>query len=71
MIVAKYGHTIVERNRLRRRLRDLTRIRLLPGCVSVDMIIRALPKAYDVDFRELGTEVDEIRRELGSIVPEA
>lgn len=68
VIVAKSGHTIVERNRLRRRLRDLARVHLLPGCIGVDMIVRALPEAYSVDFRQLGMEVDEIKRELTSIV---
>lgn len=64
VIVGKYGHTIVERNRLRRRLRDLARVRLLPGCFGLDMVIRALPEAYGVDFNQLGTEVDEIKREM-------
>ena len=70
MIVAKYGHTIVERNRLRRRLRELARIRLLPACNGVDIVIRALPEAYRVDFRQLGTEVDEIKKGLRLIVPQ-
>jgi ribonuclease P protein component len=70
VIVGKYGHTIVERNRLRRRLRELARIRLLPGCNGVDIVIRPLAEAYRVDFRQLGIEIDEIKRGLRLIVPQ-
>ena len=70
VIVAKYGHTIVERNRLRRRLRELTRIRLIPSCIGTDLIVRALPGAYGVDFQQLGNEMDEIRKHVLMITPE-
>ena len=69
VIVAKCGHTIVERNRLRRRIRELARIRLIPHCVSVDMVIRALPSAYGAAFSQLGAEVDAIRMRLVTIAP--
>ncbi len=64
VIVAKYGHTIVERNRLRRRLRELIRTLLIPYLSGMDLIIRALPSAYDVGFKELSMEVDRIRTRL-------
>lgn len=69
VIVGKYGHTIIERNRLRRRLRELARIRLLPSCNGVDIVIWPLREAYRVDFRQLGIEIDEIKRGLRLIVP--
>ena len=64
VVVAKYGHTIVERNRLRRRLRELLRTLLIPHLSGMDLIIRALPSAYDVGFKELSMAVDRIRAQL-------
>ena len=60
VIVPKYGRMIVERNRLRRRLRELVRIRLLPSLVGRDVLIRALPQAYSASFDVLAREIDGI-----------
>ena len=64
VIVAKHRHTIVERNRLRRRLRELARIRLMPRNVSMDVVIRSLPGAYDATFAVLAAEIDQVGHEL-------
>ena len=64
VVVAKHGHTIVERNRLRRRLRELARVRMLPEHSRMDVVLRSLPKAYDVDFNALREEIDWISSEL-------
>ena len=65
VIVGKHGHTIVERNRLRRRLRELARVRILPGHTGMDVVLRSLPKAYDATFNDLGNEIDQINEALG------
>ena len=57
--------TVVERNRLRRRLRELARIRLIPFHSELDVVIRSLPTAYDASFSALTKEIDEIGRQLG------
>ena len=67
VIVPKYGCTIVERNRLRRRLRELARTVLIPTCSSIDLVIRALPAAYRADFSSLAREIDTIRTKLSLI----
>ncbi len=64
VIVARHGHTIVERNRLRRRLRELTRVRMLPYHSGMDLVVRSLPGAYSAEFRILGEEIDWISGEL-------
>lgn len=66
VIVPKYGHIIVERNRLRRRLRELVRIDLLPKCTNVDLVLQALPPAYRADFNVLGAEVRTVVERLSS-----
>ena len=67
MVVPKYSHTIVDRNQLRRRIRELTRTALIPGCKGIDLIIRALPVAYEADFGSLAAEIDTIKTKLSLI----
>ena len=61
----KQKHTSVERNRLKRRLRELARTRLLPVLPPVDLVIRTLPEAYGATFaaleREVGTVAERLR----------
>ncbi len=64
VVVAKHGHTIVERNRLRRRLRELVRVRMLPRHARMDVVLRSFPKAYEAAFSVLGEEIDWISGEL-------
>lgn len=61
-VVPKYGHTAVLRNRLKRRLRELARVELLPHLPPVDLVIKARREGYDADFAMLRVEVGEIRR---------
>jgi len=61
VIVPKYGHRIVDRNRLKRRLREIGRRQVLPvldaAGVSKDVLIRARRSAYGTDFAGLSSEV--------------
>jgi ribonuclease P protein component len=65
LIVPKQKHTSVERNRLKRRLRELARTRLLPVLPPVDVVVRTLPEAYGASFaaleREVGTILERLR----------
>lgn len=57
IVVPRHRHSAVERNRLRRRLREIGRRELLPGLIACGVhpriLIRARPQAYDVSFSEL------------------
>jgi ribonuclease P protein component len=54
VIVPKYGHSGVERNRLKRRLREIVRQDILwTIIVPVDLVIRASPQAYGVSYSAL------------------
>ena len=59
LVVPMYGHSAVERNRLKRRLREIVRTQLLPCLPPVDFLIRSRPSAYGVEFPIL---VDELTR---------
>jgi len=61
LIVPKHGHKIVERNLVKRRLREIGRRGVLPrldnAAVQVDVLIRARRPAYDAEFAQLEREV--------------
>jgi ribonuclease P protein component len=60
VVVPKHRHKIVERNRVKRRLRELVRIKLLPGLEGIDVLIRAKAEAYDSNFAQLARDVSAI-----------
>lgn len=60
VVVAKHGHGSVERNQLKRRLRELIRTTVLPHVGAVDLVWRAAPGAYDASFEALSLEVAEL-----------
>ncbi|MDT8342391.1 MAG: ribonuclease P protein component [Longimicrobiales bacterium] len=57
VVVPKHRHTIVERNLVRRRLREIGRVELLPRLRSagrsLDVLLRARPEAYGAPFASL------------------
>ncbi len=63
LIVPKHGREIVERNRLKRRLREIGRREVLPALdargPAGDVLIRARRRAYEADFGQLRSDVHE------------
>ena len=57
VLVPRYSESAVARNRLKRRLRELIRTRLLPVSLSVDIVIRARPDTYHAAFDELAADI--------------
>lgn len=55
VIVPRYSHSAVERNLVKRRLRNLIRTELLPTMATLDVVIRAAPGAYKADYDTLRT----------------
>jgi ribonuclease P protein component len=56
-IVPKHGQSCVARNQLKRRLRELVRVSVLPTLGPVDLVFRALPNAYAQSWTALSGEV--------------
>jgi ribonuclease P protein component len=56
-IVPKHKQTSVARNRLKRRLREIVRRRLLPALPPIDLVVRARPEAYGATFDALDAEL--------------
>lgn len=69
IIVPKHRHGSVARNGVKRRLRELTRLRLLPaldalGAADVGLLVRAGPNAYRATFGGLGRDVERAMKQL-------
>lgn len=64
VIVPRFAHTAPERNRLRRRVREICRRCVLPVLETrSDIAVRARPQAYDARFETLRAEI------VGSLCP--
>jgi ribonuclease P protein component len=57
-VVPKYKHSAVDRNRLKRRLRELSRLRLIPTDLAADVVLRIRPDAYDASFEALAADIE-------------
>ena len=69
-MVARYGRSAVQRNLLKRRIREIVRQDILPALRAsdraVDVLVRARRGAYDAPYAELR---DEMRTWLGKRWP--
>ena len=67
IIVPKHGHPNVERNRLKRRIRETVRrgwlARRWREGASIDLLVRARPSAYDLSAADLIARLGEALRE--------
>ena len=57
----RFGHTAVDRNTVKRRLRELVRLDLLPGMARMDLVLKATPAAYRAAFEALRADVAGVR----------
>ena len=64
LVVPKFGFTAVQRNKLKRRLRELTRLHLLQQSGSWDVLVRAKRDAYDATFERLRDEIGHVVTQL-------
>lgn len=68
LVVPKHGRPIVDRNRLKRRLREIGRREILPTLrrreVARDILVRARREAYEATFRELKGELVEVMESI-------
>jgi ribonuclease P protein component len=69
LVVPRFKHSAVSRNRVKRRLRELARMHLLPTGIDADVVLRIRPEAYDASFDSLAKEVqstiEQLRRWFG------
>ena len=68
-IVPKHRQTSVARNRLKRRLREIVRRRLLPTLPPIDLVVRARPEAYGATYDVLEGELARGSSKLAGLFP--
>jgi ribonuclease P protein component len=70
LVVPKHRNRVVDRNRVKRRLREIGRRDVLPRLraqeLSFDLLIRARKEAYEAGYQELRRELREVVEELCS-----
>jgi ribonuclease P protein component len=64
LVVPRFKQSAVDRNRLKRRLRELARLRLLPTDIAADIVLRIRPDAYRASFEALATDIDRALTQL-------
>lgn len=69
LIVPKHKRSSVDRNRLKRRLREIVRADVLPGLAAIDLVIRARPEAYGASVAMLRTELVRGADRLSAVAP--
>jgi len=67
-VVPKYSHSAVDRNRLRRRLREIVRTAVLGLLPPVDVVIKARPNAYIAQFSTLAEELSQVVGNVESLL---
>jgi len=70
VIVPRFGHTAVDRNTVKRRLRNLARTELLPSLPAFDVVIRATSGAYGASFDVLRGALQAAVQRLPKSVPD-
>jgi ribonuclease P protein component len=70
VVVPKHHRRVVDRNRVRRRLKEIGRKDILPAFserqIIGDLLIRARKEAYEASFRQLRRELLEVTEEICS-----
>jgi ribonuclease P protein component len=64
LVVPRFKQSAVARNRLKRRLRELTRLRLLPADLAADVVLRIRPEAYLATFEMLALDITHALAQL-------
>ena len=68
IVVPKHGHTAVRRNKLKRQLRELARVEVVPRRASRDILFRARREAYAADFPALRDAVTRVGETIATAV---
>jgi ribonuclease P protein component len=60
IVVGKFGFSAVARNQLKRRLRELVRLYMLPALPPMDLLVRARRDTYAATYAMLHDEVSAV-----------
>ena len=64
LVIPKHRHRIVDRNLLKRRIREVGRVEILPRLrgegLEIDVLVRARREAYTASFQEIREELLQV-----------
>lgn len=66
IIVPRHSHSAVDRNLVKRRLREIVRTEQLARATSGELVVFALPAAYNASFDRLRDELMKLFRKAGA-----
>lgn len=66
-VIPKHKQSAVSRNRLKRRLREIVRTKLLRRLPALDVVVRAKPAAYTATHSVLEAELVGLERSLARV----
>lgn len=69
-VVSRRAGRAVERNRIRRRLREAVRLHYQRICPGWDLVFIARPSMGQADFRQVGVALEELLRQAGLWQPQ-
>ncbi|NUQ21280.1 MAG: ribonuclease P protein component [Gemmatimonadaceae bacterium] len=69
LVVPKHGRSAVDRNRLKRRLREIVRTRILSGAPPIDLVLHVRPTASQPPIEDLTAIGEQTHREAHRIAP--
>ena len=64
LIVPRLKYSAVARNQLKRRLRELVRLNLVPTTLSIDIVLRIRSETYQASFEALQTDISRVVSQL-------
>jgi ribonuclease P protein component len=64
LVIPRFKHSAVMRNQLKRRLRELARLQLVPLMIRMDVVMRIRPDAYEATFAALASDIARILEQL-------
>ena len=71
IVVPKYKQSSVDRNRLKRRMRELARTRWLHWLpAGADVVLRVVPAAYEATFERLAEQIGRAGERIQRLVTE-
>ena len=68
LIVPLYKHSAVARNKIKRRLRELVRLHMLPSEFAADVVLRIRPGAYTASFDALSADIARAMLQITRVI---
>lgn len=66
-VIPKHNQSNVQRNTLKRKLREIVRVEILTVLPPVDVVIKSRPDAYRADFKAIASDLHRMANEIARL----